>query len=65
MDIQIYQSLYKVNDDGYSEPLFINNDTNKYIDVKYVQNSKNDNESVALTDEERNVYKFFEAVNCT
>jgi hypothetical protein len=65
MDIQIYHSLYKVNEQGYANPLFINEDTKKYIDVKYVQQFNNYNESMVLTDEERNVFTFFEAVNCT
>ena len=65
MDIQIYHALYKVNDNGYPKPLIINEDTKKYIDVKYVQLKKDLNESRVLTDEERNVYSFFEAVNCT
>jgi hypothetical protein len=36
MDIQIYHTLYKVNKAGYNEPLFITEETKKYVDVKYV-----------------------------
>ena len=65
MNIQIYHSLYYVNEDGYSDPFFINDNSKKYIDVKFVQNQINYNYTEELTDEERNQFKFFEAVNCT
>ena len=65
MNIQIYHTLYRFNDQGYMKPLFINEDTKKYIDVKYVQLSNDNDEAQDLTDEQRNVYSFFQAVSCT
>ena len=65
MNMQIYHALYKINENGYEESLFLNEESKKYIDVKYVQHTINYNFTEVLTDEERNQYTFFDAIKCT
>ena len=36
MGLQVYHSLYHIDNDGYSQPLSINEETEKYINVQYI-----------------------------
>ena len=65
MNIQIYQSIHYIDEEGYGSPLFINNDTLQYISVEYLENISDWNYSYELNESDRNVYHHFEAQNCS
>ena len=42
INLKLYHALYHINEDGYSLPLFVNDQTSKYFNVNFYEISIND-----------------------
>ena len=61
--VVIYQSIYKADENGYEGPLFYNNDTRRYIEMRYAHVSTN--WDLASQEKYGVTYKYHPAKNCT